>query len=91
MINARSETAPEKPYFRRAFRERRCLIPADGFCEWKRENGAKQPCYFHMQGGRPFAFTGLWGAGTKTRGFASARFQLRRPTTWSEGYISKCQ
>ena len=60
MINAGSETAPEKPYFRRAFRERRCLIPADGFYAWKRENGAKQPCYFHMQVGRPFAFTGLW-------------------------------
>ncbi len=60
MINARSETAPEKPSFRRAFRERRCLIPADGFYEWKRMNGGKQPYYIRMEGGRPFAFAGLW-------------------------------
>ena len=60
MINARSETAPEKPSFRRAFRERRCLIPADGFYEWKRTNGSKQPYYIHMREGRPFAFAGLW-------------------------------
>jgi putative SOS response-associated peptidase YedK len=60
MINARAETAPEKPSFRRSFRERRCLIPADGFYEWKRTNGAKQPYYIHMKEGRPFAFAGLW-------------------------------
>src|SRR5918992_5160105 len=60
MINARAETAPEKPSFRRAFRERRCLIPADGFYEWKRMNGGKQPYYIHMEGGHPFAFAGLW-------------------------------
>jgi putative SOS response-associated peptidase YedK len=60
MINARAETAPEKPSFRRAFRERRCLIPADGFYEWKRMNGGKQPYYIHMKEGRPFAFAGLW-------------------------------
>ena len=60
MINARSETAPEKPSFRRAFRERRCLIPADGFYEWRRTNGAKQPYYIHMEGGHSFAFAGLW-------------------------------
>jgi putative SOS response-associated peptidase YedK len=60
MINARSETAPEKPSFRRAFRERRCLIPADGFYEWQRTNGAKQPYYIRMKEERPFAFAGLW-------------------------------
>lgn len=60
MINARSETAPEKPSFRGAFRRRRCLIPADGFYEWKREEGGKQPFYIHMGDGRPFAFAGLW-------------------------------
>jgi putative SOS response-associated peptidase YedK len=60
MINARSETAPEKPSFRRAFRERRCLIPADGFYEWRRTNGAKQPYYIRMREERPFAFAGLW-------------------------------
>jgi putative SOS response-associated peptidase YedK len=60
MINARAETAPEKPSFRRAFRERRALIPADGFYEWKRTNGAKQPYYIHMKEERPFAFAGLW-------------------------------
>jgi putative SOS response-associated peptidase YedK len=60
MINARSETAPEKPSFRSAFKRRRCLIPADGFYEWKREEGGKQPFYIHMNDGRPFAFAGLW-------------------------------
>jgi putative SOS response-associated peptidase YedK len=60
MINARSETVAEKPSFRRAFKERRCLIPADGFYEWQKTNGSKQPFYFRMKGWRPFAFAGLW-------------------------------
>jgi putative SOS response-associated peptidase YedK len=60
MINARSETAAEKPSFRAAFRRRRCLIVADGFYEWQKVNGAKQPFYVHLHGGRPFAFAGLW-------------------------------
>src|SRR5215203_5548831 len=65
MINARSETVAEKPSYRRAFRERRCLIPADGFYEWQRTNGAKQPYYIHMEDGTPFAFAGLWESWSK--------------------------
>ncbi|HSK99607.1 MAG TPA: SOS response-associated peptidase [Rubrobacteraceae bacterium] len=60
MINARSETAAEKPSFRRAFRSRRCLIPADGFYEWQKTPGGKQPYHIHMRDGHPFAFAGLW-------------------------------
>ena len=60
MINARSETAHEKPSFRRAFGERRCLIPADGFYEWQRTDNVKKPFHIRMKSGRPFAFAGLW-------------------------------
>ena len=60
MINARSETAHEKPAFRSAFRKRRCLIPADGFYEWRRTPTGKQPYYFRMADGAPFCFAGLW-------------------------------
>jgi putative SOS response-associated peptidase YedK len=59
-INAKSETVAELPTFRVAFRQRRCLIPADGFYEWKQEGGLKQPVYIHMKDGEPFAFAGLW-------------------------------
>lgn len=58
LINARSETVAEKPTFRNAFKRRRCLIPADGFYEWKGEKGDKQP-YSIARGGL-FAFGGLW-------------------------------
>lgn len=60
MINARSETAAEKPAFRAAFRRRRCLVLADGFYEWQKENGGKQPFYIRLRDGQPFAFAGLW-------------------------------
>lgn len=60
MINARAETVAEKPAFRSAFRERRCLIPADGYYEWKSLEGHKQPFYFSMRDGDPFCFAGLW-------------------------------
>jgi putative SOS response-associated peptidase YedK len=50
----------EKPAFRDAFRHRRCLVPADGFYEWRPENGVRQPFRIGMKGGGIFAFAGLW-------------------------------
>ena len=60
MINARVETAQEKPSFRHAFRKRRCLIPASGFYEWTKEGGQKLPYFIHLQNESPMAFAGLW-------------------------------
>jgi putative SOS response-associated peptidase YedK len=59
-INARAETITEKPLFSRLFKNRRCLIPSDGFYEWQQQGGNKQPFYIHKKSGEPFAFAGLW-------------------------------
>jgi putative SOS response-associated peptidase YedK len=60
-INAMSETAAEKPAFRDAMRQRRCLIPADGFYEWEKLDAKqKQPYAFGMANDSVFAFAGLW-------------------------------
>jgi putative SOS response-associated peptidase YedK len=60
MINARAETISEKPAFRKAFMQRRCLIPADGFFEWKKLDGRKIPYYIFSSSGKPMSFAGLW-------------------------------
>ena len=60
LINARAETASEKPAFRDALRSRRCLIPADGFYEWQRTGKLKQPYCFEVKEGELFAFAGIW-------------------------------
>lgn len=58
--NARAESVAEKPSFRSAFQRRRCLIPADGFYEWKAEGPSKQPYYISLKSKQPMAFGGLW-------------------------------
>ncbi len=60
LINARSETAAEKPTFRSAFKRRRCLVPANGFYEWRTEKGVRQPYLIRPAAGGLFAFAGLW-------------------------------
>jgi putative SOS response-associated peptidase YedK len=60
MINARSETAATTPAFRDPMKLRRCLIPADGFYEWQKRAGSKQPFCFEVNDGVLFAFAGLW-------------------------------
>jgi putative SOS response-associated peptidase YedK len=60
MINARAETARDRPAFRSALTRRRCLVPADGFYEWKRLGRRSLPHYVHPPGDGPFALAGLW-------------------------------
>ena len=59
-FNARAETVANKPTYRQAFRRRRCLIPSDGFYEWRRVGKRKQPYCIAPTDGEPFAFAGLW-------------------------------
>ena len=60
MINARAESVATSSAFRASFLRRRCVIPADGFYEWRREGRARQPFFIHAPDDRPLAFAGLW-------------------------------
>lgn len=60
LINARSETVEEKPAFREGFKHRPCIIPADGFYEWKRMGNRKQPYFFRLRDERLLGFAGIW-------------------------------
>jgi len=59
-INARAETVAETPAFRVAFRQRRCIVPSDGFYEWRRDGSRRIPFYLHPPGGGTLAMAGLW-------------------------------
>jgi putative SOS response-associated peptidase YedK len=68
LINARGESVCDKPAFRAAMKRRRCLIPADGFYEWKAVGGRKQPYFVRAKSGMPLAFAGLWETWTGPNG-----------------------
>ncbi len=87
-INARVETAMSKPVFREAWGERRCVVPADGWYEWRLEQGRKQPYYFFRRDGQPLFFAGLWTEMTfciltMAADGALGQIHLRRPLALS--------
>ena len=68
IINARSETAMEKPFFRQALRKRRCIIPATGFFEWQRAESSKQPYYIRLKSDEIMGLAGIWESWTSPDG-----------------------
>lgn len=82
-INAKSETAATKPAFRDSLRFRRCLVPADGFYEWKKTTTFKQPYCFEVNDGELFAFAGLWD-GTRINHVANDDEECSRRVEVSE-------
>jgi putative SOS response-associated peptidase YedK len=60
LFNAQIESVDTKPIFRDSFKRRRCLVPADGFFEWRAVDGKKHPIWFHREDRRLFAFAGIW-------------------------------
>ena len=89
-INARAETVAYK--FREQFREKRCLIPADGFYEWRVMGGKNRPCHFALNTGRPFGFAGLWDL-WRAEGAKPLLTCCRlppRPTSWCARCITGC-
>ena len=68
LINARSETVLEKPTFRSAFRQRRCIIPVNGWFEWRPENGQKQPYWIRPEDTDVFSLAGIWESGGTSPG-----------------------
>jgi len=76
LINARSENAAEKPSFKAAYLRRRCLVPADGYYEWKRQRNAAQPFYFQFKDEDVFYIAGLWEAWQNNQGNLSESYAI---------------
>lgn len=86
MINARREGIADKPAFRQAIRRRRCLVPADGFYEWKKTPRGKQPYLLQLASGHPMALAGLWetwdGPDGPLTSFTIITGPAPKPLTW---------
>ena len=76
MINARSETLAERPAFRDLLSSRRCLVPADGFYEWRKEGKTKQPMLIYVKDRELFGFAGLWDRWKKPDGTLLESFTI---------------
>jgi putative SOS response-associated peptidase YedK len=76
LINARAETVATKPFFRDAFKRKRCLVLADGFYEWKRTGKGKVPYRIALKTGEPFAFAGIWSTVHDTQGIVQPTFAI---------------
>lgn len=76
MINARRETVAQKPAFRHSFKRKRCLVPADGYYEWKVEQGTKKPYRIVKEDGELMAFAGLWDRWTSPQGIPMHTFTI---------------
>jgi len=76
LINARAETVATKPFFRDAFKRKRCLILADGFYEWKRTGKSKVPYRIALKTEEPFAFAGIWSMLHDTQGEVQPTFAI---------------
>ena len=74
LINARSETVHEKPSFKNSLRNKRCLIPADGFIEW--QGTEKQPCYIYLKDQALFGFAGLWSTWNSLEGVSLNTYSI---------------
>ena len=87
MINARSETLGQKPSFRNCLKNKRCLVPADGYYEWKKIPGetTKIPLFFSLKNGAPFAFAGLWDSWENPEGVLLNSFTIITTTANEKG------
>lgn len=83
LSNARGETVHEKPSFRNALKKRRCLVPVNGFYEWRKVGAGKQPVFIHRKDGAPFAIAGLFES-WKTPGGATVQTATLITTTPNE-------